>query len=71
MAELEMGSVVHASDLELPPRVTLAIDPEAGIVAIKHPAGEEEPVVAEEGEAVAEPELIKPERAGDEAGDGQ
>lgn len=67
--DMEMGDVKHAKDVPLPAGVELVTDPEAGVVTIHHPAGEEIPAAAE-GEASAEPELIRPERAGDEeAGD--
>ena len=68
MEPYEIGTVVRAKDISLPPRVTLITPPETAVVSIHHKVVEAAPVAAAvEGEAApAEPELIKPERATEE-----
>lgn len=64
VSELKLDGSVHVSDLKLPSGVTTEADPEQ-IVAVCHAVKEE---VSEEPEAVAEPEVIKKEKAdGEEA----
>ena len=55
VSALEVGSGLHARDLQLPPGLTLKIDPSALVVNVVAPAAEEVPVVAVEAE-VAEGE---------------
>ena len=60
VAALEIGDVLHVSDLVLPPGVTVLDDGDEVLVSVQPPRAEE---VEEEVEVVAEPELIggKPE----------
>ncbi|TNU72822.1 50S ribosomal protein L25/general stress protein Ctc [Miniimonas arenae] len=52
---LEEGTVVRVADLELPEGTTTEVDPEAAVVLVTVPRGEEEPEdEAAEGEAAAE-----------------
>jgi large subunit ribosomal protein L25 len=54
--DLEIGSDIKASDLKLPPGVTLLTDPETMVVHCVEPVSEEEFAEAEAG--TAEPEVI-------------
>lgn len=53
---MQVGDVIRVEDMELPDGVKAITDPETVVVAIHPPTEEEEPV--EEGEELAEPELI-------------
>ncbi|HRU06054.1 MAG TPA: 50S ribosomal protein L25 [Candidatus Brocadiia bacterium] len=61
---MEIGQMIHASDLRLPEGVTLKTDPHAVVAVLLAPKAEEAaPVAAAEGEAAAaEPELIRKEK---------
>ena len=63
---MEIGQAVHASDLKLPPGVSLQVDPEALVLAVIARTTAEEP---EEGEEAAEvPEALAAETAADSEG---
>ena len=66
---LELGQAVHASDLTLPPGVTLQVEPDTLVLAVIAQQVAEEPEAEEEGagEAPEAPEA----RAETPAGDGQ
>ena len=67
---LELGSAVHAKDLALPQNVTLLTHGDELLAHVVMPKVEAAPAAAAEGEAVAEPELIrKPAEAPDEEGE--
>lgn len=57
VAELHANDAIHVSDLELPEGVKVLDDPEA-VVASVSVVSEEEAAPAEEGEEIAEPEVI-------------
>jgi len=67
---MEIGTAVHASDLTLPPGVTLAADPEALVLhVIAAPTAEQmEALGASEAEVPAE---VPPEAVADAAADGE
>jgi large subunit ribosomal protein L25 len=67
---MEVGTAVHAADLELPPGVTLAADPEALVLhVIAAPTAEQmEALGASEGEVPAE---VPPEAIADASTDGE
>jgi large subunit ribosomal protein L25 len=67
---MEVGTAVHAADLELPPGVTLAADPEALVLhVIAAPTAEQmEALGASEGEVPAE---VPPEAIADASADGE
>lgn len=71
ISELNIGDVVHAGQLALPPDVELAIDADLGVVHVVAPAVEEEPEVGEpaEGEVLVEGEQAPAEAGGDAAED--
>jgi large subunit ribosomal protein L25 len=61
IAEMQIGSMLHAKDIALPPGVTLKTDPEAVVLLVKQPIVEEAApaaVPAEGAAATAEPEVI-------------
>jgi large subunit ribosomal protein L25 len=63
---MEIGQAVHASDLKLPPGVSLQVDPETLVLAVIARTTAEEP---EEGEEAAEvPEALDAETAADSEG---
>jgi large subunit ribosomal protein L25 len=62
---MEVGQSVHASDLKLPPGVTLQVDPETLVLAVIARTAEEP---AEEAEAPEVPEAVADQAA---AGDGE
>ena len=71
---LTIGHSLHISDLKLPAGVEVTDDAEQTIAVVAAPKAEEEvaPAAAAEGaatDAVAEPELIRKPKAGDEEGE--
>jgi large subunit ribosomal protein L25 len=66
VTHLTIGHSIHVSDIKLGDGVTLLSDAGATICVCAAPKVEAEPVAAE-GAAVAEPELIRKPKAGDEA----
>ena len=66
---MELGQAVHASDLTLPPGVTLQVEPDTLVLAVIAQQVAEEPEAEEEG-AEAAPEAPEA-RAETPAGDGQ
>jgi large subunit ribosomal protein L25 len=66
ISELQIGHSLHVSDIALPEGVQLVTDPEVTICICSAPREEVEPVVVAETEAVAEPELIRKPKEGDE-----
>jgi large subunit ribosomal protein L25 len=58
---LELGQGIHASDLKLPPDVTVDADPELLIVHVVSRAAAPEPAEGA-AESPTQPEVIKPER---------
>ncbi|HGY09345.1 MAG TPA: 50S ribosomal protein L25 [Oceanithermus profundus] len=68
VSELEIGDVLHASDLALPEGVELLTDPEAVVATVVPPEDVEklEAEAAEAEELEAEPELIKRGKAEEE-----
>ena len=63
---MEIGQAVHASDLKLPPGVSLQVEPETLVLAVIDRTTAEEP---EEGEEAAEvPEALAAETAADSEG---
>jgi large subunit ribosomal protein L25 len=62
---MEVGQSVHASDLKLPPGVSLQVDPETLVLAVIARTAEEP---AEEAEAPEVPEAVADQAA---AGDGE
>lgn len=69
VSELEIGSVLHASDLKLDSKLTLLTDPESIVVSVAEPRAEAEPeeVEGEEGEEGAEPEVISEKKDEEES----
>ena len=65
VTDMEVGQAVHASDLKLPPGVTLQVDPETLVLAVIARSAEEP---AEEAEALEVPEAVADQAA---AGDGE
>jgi large subunit ribosomal protein L25 len=66
---LELGQAVHASDLTLPPGVTLQVEPDTLVLHVIAQQVAEEPEAGEEG-AEETPEALEA-RAETPAGDGQ
>jgi len=68
VSDLEIGNVLHLSDLKLSAKLKLLSDPEAIMIAVSAPRAEEEEVeeVSEETEG-AEPEIISEKKADEEA----
>lgn len=67
-------AVLHASDLHMPPDVTLVTDPSEPILRVQPPRVEEEPVVAEAEEGAPEAEAAEGEEAAEQpaaAGDAE
>jgi len=62
---MEIGQAVHASDLKLPPGVSLQVDPETLVLAVIARTTAEEP---EEGEEAEVPEALDAETAADSEG---
>ena len=62
IGEMQIGSMLHAKDIALPPGVTLKTDPDAVVLLVKQPIVEEEPAAAVPAEGApataAEPEVI-------------
>ena len=54
---MDIGDAVHASDLELPPGVTLQVEPDTLVLAVIPQQGAEEPE-GDEGEAAEVPEAV-------------
>lgn len=57
IGELEVGSTIHVSDIEMPRGVVMITSPEEAVATVRRPAQEEE-VPAGEPEEGAEPEVI-------------
>lgn len=75
ISELELGKSYRVSDLTIPERVTLLTDPHSPVVSVIAPQVEKEPEPAEEaavaeGEAPAEPEVIKKGKEEEPEGEG-
>lgn len=70
VSALGINDSLHVSDLKVPEGVEVLVDAEATVCVVSPPHVEEEPVAPEaaEGEAVAEPELIRKPKAEDEEG---
>lgn len=71
VSALGINDSLHVSDLKVPEGVELLIDAEATVCVVSPPHVEEEPVAPEagaEGEAPAEPELIRKPKAEEEEG---
>ena len=63
---MDIGQAVHASDLKLPPGVSLQVEPETLVLAVIARTTAEQP---EEGEEAAEvPESVSDEEASDSEG---
>lgn len=61
IGEMQIGSMLHARDIVLPPGVTLKADPDAVVLSVRQPIVEEvapAAVPAEGAAAAAEPEVI-------------
>lgn len=56
---LKMGESVHIKDIVFPPKVKVLNDPSATVMQVVAPMKEEVPAPGAEGEAPAEPEVIK------------
>lgn len=71
VAELQVGDLLQAKDLELPDGATLVTDAETAIVALRAPTEEveEEEVAGEEGESSDEPEVITAREKTEEEGE--
>ena len=64
VTNLKIGDVIRVRDIVISDKVKILDDPETVVVAIEHPRAEEEVApVAVEGEAEAEPEVIKKGKA--------
>jgi len=59
VTNLKMSEAIHVKDLKLPENIKVFNDPESIVVQVVEPMKEEVPVEAVEGEAPAEPEVIK------------
>jgi large subunit ribosomal protein L25 len=71
VSALGINDSLHVSDLKVPEGVEVLVDAEATVCVVSPPHVEEEPVAPEagaEGEAPAEPELIRKPKAEDEEG---
>ena len=71
VSALGINDSLHVSDLKVPEGVELLVDAEATVCVVSPPHVEEEPAAPEagvEGEAAAEPELIRKPKAEDEEG---
>lgn len=69
VSELHIGHSLHVSDIKLPDGVELVTDPEVTICLISAPKEEVAPAAEAEAAAVAEPELIRKPKEGDEEGE--
>jgi large subunit ribosomal protein L25 len=71
VTDLAIGHSLHVSDIKLPDGVELVTDPGVTICICSAPRAEEEvvPAVGAETAAVAEPELIRKPKEGDEEGE--
>ena len=71
VSELHIGHSLHVSDIKLPEGVELVTDADVTICLCSAPRAEEEatPVAGAEAAAVAEPELIRKPKEGDEEGE--
>src|SRR5687768_10042121 len=74
VAALTIGQSLHIRDLTLPAGVEVTDDPEQTVAVVSAPKAEEEVAPAVEGalaatDVVAEPELIRKPKAGDEEGE--
>ena len=65
---MEIGQAVHASDLKLPPGVSLQVEPETLVLAVIARTTAEQPEEEAEGEVPEAPEAVADQAA---AGDGQ
>ncbi len=59
VSNLEIGKSIHVKDIVLPAGVKVLNDPDSAVLAVAAPAKEEAPAEAVEGQAKAEPEVIK------------
>ena len=68
VSEMEIGTVLHVSDVKLEAKLKLLSDPEAIVASVVEPRAEEEPEEGElaEGAEGAEPEVISEKKADDE-----
>ena len=55
IGDLQMGDAIHARDIEMPPKVALATDPDSIVVMVLVPRGADEDTAAAEGEDEGEP----------------
>ncbi len=70
VSEMEIGNILHVSDVKLGSNLKLLSDPEAIVVSVAEPRAEEEEVEEELGEGAAdaaEPEVISEKKADEEA----
>jgi large subunit ribosomal protein L25 len=68
VGNLQLDQAIHVKDLELPPGVKALTDPDAVVVHVVAPRGEEEETAATPGAGEqAEPEVIRREKAEEEA----
>ncbi len=70
VSQLGINDSLHVSDLKVPEGVEVLVDAEATVCVVSPPHVEEAPVAPEaaEGEAVAEPELIRKPKGEDDEG---
>lgn len=71
VSKMEIGSILHVSDVKLDAKLKLLSDPEAIVASVVEPRAEEEPEEEELAEGVegaegAEPEVISEKKADDE-----
>jgi large subunit ribosomal protein L25 len=69
ISELQIGGVIHVSDLVLPPGVKAMADPDALVVQVKAPMVEPEPAAAPPAAEGTEPEVIGRQKAAEEEGE--
>jgi large subunit ribosomal protein L25 len=69
VTKLVIGSSIHARDIPLPEGVEIAGDEDASVCVVSAPRAAVEAAAAEEGEATAEPEVIRAKKDEDEAAD--
>lgn len=69
VTELNIGRSVHVSELKTPEGVVVMEDGDSTVCVVAAPKEEKEPVVAEAGEAAAEPEVIRKAKTEEEPDD--
>jgi large subunit ribosomal protein L25 len=69
ISELQIGGVLHVSDLVLPPGVKAMAEPDAVVVQVKAPVVEAEAAPAAPAAEGAEPEVIGRQKAAEEEGE--